>query len=136
MVVHSPDSGCVAGCFVEEGNDSFYYSWSMVTSMEKDLERGGMPGIHVQEDFCGQGDVQGYKEDARYVRSEKENSIVNVLAAFDYLQDEQTFLGAITVPRLSTWPRPKAKSRRLLTSLPGDFIIHRVGPSPRSTEDL
>lgn len=42
---------------------------------------------------------------------------MNVRAVFDYPQDEQTFLGATIVPWLSTWLRPKAKGRRLLTSL-------------------
>lgn len=68
----------------------------MVTHMGKDLE-GVRQRIHVQEGLCGLGGVPGYKEDARDVRSEKENCVVKVLAVFRYLQDEQTSLGATAV---------------------------------------
>lgn len=60
---------------------------------------------------CCLGEVLESKEGARDVWSEK-NSVANVLAVFNYLQDdEQTFLGAKSAHWLSTWLRSKAKGR-------------------------
>ena len=89
--------------------NSFSYSWSMVSNMGEGVERGVRQRINVQEGLCWLGGVQGYKEDARVVWSEKGTRLWMSLL-FPNIH-RMTFLGATIVHWLSTWLKPKAKGR-------------------------
>lgn len=107
----------------------FCYSWSMVSNMGEGVERGVRQRINVQEGLCWLGGVQGYKEDARVVWSEKGTRLWMSLL-FSNIH-RMTFLGATVVPWLSTWLKPKAKGEVLLTSLAGDFYHSYSWPLPQ-----
>lgn len=76
--------------------DPFYHTWSLVTKLGKSLKRTVWPHLWPGRPFI-LGGSNSIKDWAGNARCKRGSFVVNIIAVFKYLKDEQVFLGDRTV---------------------------------------